>query len=386
MPAKRWFRFSSMYGLYDRDDAHPFPGGNFAPPVPVRLLDGSQPRAARRVCASAHASGRPVVVCGDCGRIEHVEMVSNVRATSSGHAVLGGVVGGVVAGKPATPSEASKPGVQVLTFRIGVRMDDGRRFTLHQPDLAAGLRAGSRIRVGQQTACCRALSVAAAPHASLREPRNGDSPVRLIVLFLVGLVVGAAGTLIAINSLNRHTPWSKATMAVMGQQMKAVGGNVKANHCATTDFAPKLQTLRLVANDIEPAFGEDGKDPQFGRYAADLRAAADACPGQATGELRGGKCRAHQSRQGLRQLPPRFPRLKPSALRRATLVKSMPCTALAVQHANWLTFSYVSASAGKSGPPHPLPTGVLHVQCRPQHRACHRPRRRDRPELRRAPG
>jgi len=90
---------------------------------------------------------RPVVVCRDCGRIEHVEMVSNVRATSSGHAVLGGVVGGVGAGKPATPSEASNPGVQVLTFRIGVRMDDGRRLTLHQADLAAGLRTGSRIRV-----------------------------------------------------------------------------------------------------------------------------------------------------------------------------------------------------------------------------------------------
>ena len=93
---------------------------------------------------------RPAVVCPDCGRIEKVEMVSNVRATSSGRPVLGGVVGGVVSGnssKPATPSTASKPGVQVLTFRIAVRMDDGRRFTVHQPDLASGLRAGSRIRV-----------------------------------------------------------------------------------------------------------------------------------------------------------------------------------------------------------------------------------------------
>ena len=36
---------------------------------------------------------------------------------------------------------------QVLTFRIGVRMDDGRMLVLHQPDLAAGLRAGSRVRV-----------------------------------------------------------------------------------------------------------------------------------------------------------------------------------------------------------------------------------------------
>ena len=74
-------------------------------------------------------------------------MVSNVRATSSGHAVLGGVVGGVAAGQPAKPSTTSKPGVQVLTFRIALRMDDGRRLSVHQPDLAAGLRAGSRIRL-----------------------------------------------------------------------------------------------------------------------------------------------------------------------------------------------------------------------------------------------
>ena len=90
---------------------------------------------------------RPAVACPECGRIERVEMVSNVRATSSGRPVLGGVVGGVVAGKPATPATASKAGVQVLTFRIGVRMDDGRRMVLHQPELASGLRAGSRIRV-----------------------------------------------------------------------------------------------------------------------------------------------------------------------------------------------------------------------------------------------
>jgi hypothetical protein len=90
---------------------------------------------------------RPVVACHDCGRIERVDMVSNVRPAPGGRAVLGGVVGGVVAGKPATPAGASKPGVQVLTFRIAVRMDDGRQLLLHQADLAPGLRVGSRIRV-----------------------------------------------------------------------------------------------------------------------------------------------------------------------------------------------------------------------------------------------
>ena len=90
---------------------------------------------------------RPVVVCHECARIERVELVSNVRATASGGAVLGGVVGGVAAGKSATPATASRPGVQVMTFRIALRMDDGRRVTIHQPQLASGLRAGSRVRV-----------------------------------------------------------------------------------------------------------------------------------------------------------------------------------------------------------------------------------------------
>jgi outer membrane lipoprotein SlyB len=89
----------------------------------------------------------PVAVCHECGRIERVDMVSNVQPTRSGGAVLGGVVGGVVAGKPATPATSSKPGVQKLSFRVAVRMDDGRRLVLHQADLASGLRAGSRIRV-----------------------------------------------------------------------------------------------------------------------------------------------------------------------------------------------------------------------------------------------
>jgi cytochrome c556 len=100
--------------------------------------------------------------------------------------------------------------------------------------------------------------------------------MRSLVLLLIGLAVGAACTLIAVNALNRHTPYNKAVMAMMGQQMKAVDKSVKANKCAATDLVPRLQTLRFVANDIEPAFAGDIDDPQFNRYAADLRAAADA--------------------------------------------------------------------------------------------------------------
>jgi hypothetical protein len=99
--------------------------------------------------------------------------------------------------------------------------------------------------------------------------------MRLVVLFLIGLAVGALGTLVAINALHRGTPYPNAVMAMMGQQMKAMDLSVKANHCAATDLVPRLQTMRFVANDIEPAFAGDIDDAQFARYAADLRAAAD---------------------------------------------------------------------------------------------------------------
>jgi hypothetical protein len=99
--------------------------------------------------------------------------------------------------------------------------------------------------------------------------------VKVIVLFFVALALGAIGTLVAINTLNRNTPWNKATMTVIAHQMKQMDDSLKANRCTGNDFVPRLQILRAVANDIEPAFAEDIKDPQFNRYAADLRAAAD---------------------------------------------------------------------------------------------------------------
>ena len=100
--------------------------------------------------------------------------------------------------------------------------------------------------------------------------------MRSFVLLLIGLAVGSLCTLIGINAMHRNTAWSNAAMAMMGQQMKAMDKSVKASRCAATDLSPRLQTLRLVANDIEPAFADEIDDPQFGRYAADLRSAADA--------------------------------------------------------------------------------------------------------------
>ncbi|MFA6984766.1 MAG: hypothetical protein WC213_00985 [Arenimonas sp.] len=89
---------------------------------------------------------RAMAKCPDCGRIEKIEVVQGVRATTRGGVVLGGVVGGVVS----APDKAAAPkpaGVSVTTYRLTVRMDDGRRVKIHQNVISANLRVGSVVRV-----------------------------------------------------------------------------------------------------------------------------------------------------------------------------------------------------------------------------------------------
>lgn len=100
--------------------------------------------------------------------------------------------------------------------------------------------------------------------------------MRWLIVLLVGLGVGVMCTAMAMNALSRSTAYPRGVMVVIGQQFKALDKSVKQNRCATTDITPRLQTLRYVANDIEPAFESLQSDAQFGRYAGDLRAAADA--------------------------------------------------------------------------------------------------------------
>jgi cytochrome c556 len=100
--------------------------------------------------------------------------------------------------------------------------------------------------------------------------------MRSLVLLLIGLVVGALCTTALVNALNRKSAYPRAVMTIMGQQMRALDNSVKQSRCASTDLTPRLQILRFVANDIEPAFADMKDEAQFGRYASDLRAAADA--------------------------------------------------------------------------------------------------------------
>jgi len=100
--------------------------------------------------------------------------------------------------------------------------------------------------------------------------------MRSLILLLIGLAVGIICTGILMNALSRETAYSKGVMVVMKAQMKDLNQSVKENRCTANDLLPRFQTLRLVANEIEPAFKPTSDDDKFGHRASDLRAAADA--------------------------------------------------------------------------------------------------------------
>ena len=100
--------------------------------------------------------------------------------------------------------------------------------------------------------------------------------MRSLILVLIGLFVGAACALLAMSALRQGTAYPNGVMAVMSAQMGALNESVKQNRCAATDLTPRLQTLRHLGNDLEPAFLPTGDDARFSEHASNLRAALDA--------------------------------------------------------------------------------------------------------------
>lgn len=89
---------------------------------------------------------RPAPSCLDCGRIERIEVKQVARPSAKRGAVLSGVVGDVLT-KPASAAAAPAVAATQPTYRLSVRMDDGRHLVLIQNVISPNLRVGSVVRV-----------------------------------------------------------------------------------------------------------------------------------------------------------------------------------------------------------------------------------------------
>jgi outer membrane lipoprotein SlyB len=123
----------------------------------------SSPGYSTRVMSSSPAAPYSTS-CYNCGTVESVTAVQTTGTSSGGGAVLGGIVGGVVGnqigggdGKKvatvagvvggAVAGNAIEKNMAKTGYEVTVRMDDGRRLTVTQPNVNSGIRAGSRVRL-----------------------------------------------------------------------------------------------------------------------------------------------------------------------------------------------------------------------------------------------
>ena len=108
-------------------------------------------------------------------------------------------------------------------------------------------------------------------------PRSGNAAARYLFLFLIGLVVGVLGTVMAMRAIHaREDHFPESVMHVMDAHADMLDTNIKQSRCAATDTLPQLQALRTMANDIEPAFHELRDDTRFVKHVSDLRGDLDA--------------------------------------------------------------------------------------------------------------
>lgn len=106
-------------------------------------------------------------------------------------------------------------------------------------------------------------------------PRSHTS--RYLFLFLVGLVIGVVATVMAMRAIDaRRDHFHGSVMHVQQWHLGQLKKKVEQNRCAATDVLPNLKALRVMADDLEPAFPDLADDQRFAEHASKMRARLDA--------------------------------------------------------------------------------------------------------------
>jgi cytochrome c556 len=107
----------------------------------------------------------------------------------------------------------------------------------------------------------------------LRPTRKGQAG-RYLFLFLLGLVVGAVGTVMALRAIEaRRDHFHESVMHVQAWHLGQLRQSAEQNRCGAADTLRDLQVLRAMVDDIEPAFPELGDNARFVAHTSQLRAA-----------------------------------------------------------------------------------------------------------------
>lgn len=153
----------------------------------------------------------------------------------------------------------------------------------------------------------------ATPHARPGSPPRAASPggkppsaaARYLFVLVLGLVIGVVAVVMLLRTLEARKGWQdhypEATMHLLSAHSAQLRDVLKANRCSATDVLPHLQALRMLGNDLEPAFADLRDDARFATHAGRFRGTVDNalaspplnCAGlKATAEAIGEDCKA----------------------------------------------------------------------------------------------
>lgn len=92
---------------------------------------------------------------------------------------------------------------------------------------------------------------------------------------MLGILIGLVCTVMVARVLQaRRNPVPDSLMQVMAYQLRALQPGAGGG-CNLTRQRARLQSLRLLADELEPAFPDIGEDRRFGEHASALRTVLD---------------------------------------------------------------------------------------------------------------
>lgn len=114
----------------------------------------------------------------------------------------------------------------------------------------------------------------------MTEPiRPPSAASRYAVVFVIGLVTGLFALLVILRGVESRQTWDthypRALMHLYQAQLAQLHGDLAAGACTPARALPRLETMRALSNDLEPAFPDLRDHRRFVAHGDQLRDAID---------------------------------------------------------------------------------------------------------------